>query len=270
MYPATMYRVVPVGDPTPRDALAGQVAVVTGASRGIGRAIAAGLLAAGARVVLTARSPEGLELARAELDPGGAGRVVVSPGRADDPAHQQVTVALALERFGRLDLLVNNAGINPAYGRLVDADLGAVRKILEVNLVAGLAWVQHAWRDWMSEHGGAVLNVASVAGLTPATGIGAYGVSKAGLIHLTRQLAAELAPGVRVNAVAPAVVTTDFARALYEGREEQVAAGYPLGRLGRPEDVARLAVFLLGPAAGWITGQTIVVDGGLGVATVLG
>jgi NAD(P)-dependent dehydrogenase (short-subunit alcohol dehydrogenase family) len=184
-------------------------------------------------------------------------------GAADDPVHREEAVARTIERFGSLDLLVNNAGVNPQHGPLVDADLGAVRKILEVNVTGALAWTQLAWRGWMAANGGAVLNVASLGGLRPGHGIGAYNASKAALIALTRQLAQELAPGVRVNAVAPAVVRTRFARALYEGREAEVAAAYPLGRLGEPGDVAEAAAFLLGPGAAWITGQTLVLDGGL-------
>ena len=164
--------------------------------------------------------------------------------------------------FGRLDFLVNNAAVNPYFGPTVDADLGAVRKILEVNVVAVLAWTQQAWRAWQRDNGGAVLNVASVGGQRAGGPLGAYGTSKAALIHLTKQLASELAPKVRVNGIAPAVVKTKFARALYENREEEVAAAYPLKRLGTPEDTAKLAAFLLSDDASWITGVTVTIDGG--------
>lgn len=245
------------------DELRDRVAIVTGATRGIGLAIAAELVARGGRVCVTARKPEELERAQAELDPDGTGRAITSRGSADDPAHQQATVSAVLERFGRLDILVNNAAVNPQYGDLTDADLSAVRKIFEVNVIAPLAWTQLAWRAWFGEHGGVVLNVASVGGIRPGPGIGAYNASKAALIHLTRQLAGELGPRVRVNAIAPAVVKTSFARALYEGREEEVAARYPLRRLGVPADTAKLAAFLLSDDAGWITGETVSVDGGI-------
>jgi 3-oxoacyl-[acyl-carrier protein] reductase len=243
---------------------AGRVAVVTGASRGIGLAVAQRFVEEGAQVCLTARGDADLQRAVAEL--GGPDRAIGVAGRADDEAHQQETVARVLDRFGRLDVLVNNTGINPAYGPLIDLDLGAARKILEVNVVAALAWVRHAYRAWLGEHGGSIVNVASIAGLRPAAGLGFYGVSKAALIQLTAQLAAELAPGVRVNAVAPAVVKTKFAAALYEGREAQTTRGYPLGRLGVPDDIASAVAYLASDEAAWTTGQTLVLDGGLTLA----
>jgi NAD(P)-dependent dehydrogenase (short-subunit alcohol dehydrogenase family) len=165
---------------------------------------------------------------------------------------------------------VNNTGVNPAYGPLVETDLDLVRKTLDTNVVAALGWVQEVHRRSMGERGGAIVNVASLAGLRQASMIGAYGMSKAALVHLTQQLAAELAPAVRVNAVAPAVVRTRFATVMYENREEQVAASFPLRRLGVPEEVAGVVAFLLTDEAAWITGQTVVVDGGLSVAAIEG
>lgn len=238
----------------------GQTAIVTGASRGIGLAIASRLVADGARVAITARKPEALRDAVEQLGPD---RAVGIAGNAADPEHQDEVVQRVIDTWGRLDFLVNNTGINPAYGPLMELDLDAARKIFDVNVVASLAWVQRAHSAWLKEHGGAIVNVASVAGLRPAPGIAMYGASKAALVHLTEELAFELGPTIRVNAVAPGVVKTKFATALYEGREEQVSAKYPLKRLGVPDDIGGVVAFLLSADAGWMTGQTLTIDGGV-------
>ena len=238
----------------------GRTALVTGASRGIGLAIAQSLVARGARVVVTGRKPD--TLAEAVTALGGPGVAVVVAGNAGDADHRAEAVRTAVDTFGSLEMLVGNVGINPVYGPLVDLPLDGFRKILDTNVVSTLGLVQEAWRAWMAEHGGSVLVVASVAGLKASPMIGGYGVSKAALVNLVTQLAVELGPRVRVNAVAPAVVRTRFAGALYEGREAEAAAQYPVGRLGEPEDVGEAAAYLLGDGAGWVTGQTLVLDGG--------
>lgn len=239
----------------------GKVAIVTGASRGIGLAIAERLVADGARVCITARKADALAEAVEAL--GGHEVAIFSAGAADDEAHQADAVAATLDAFGRIDFLVNNTGINPTYGRMIDVDLGAAEKTFRVNVISSIAWAQKVYHAWMGENGGAIVNVASVAGLKPAPGIGVYGASKSGVIHVTEELAVELGPTIRVNAVAPAVVKTKFAAALYEGKEDEVSAAYPMKRLGVPEDVGSVVAFLLSEDAAWVTGQTVTVDGGL-------
>lgn len=246
--------------------LSARGALITGASRGIGLAIAAELLSRGASVAITARKPDELNAAAdklvADAAGGDAGRVLAVPGNAGDAGAREEAVGRTVEAFGNLAVLVNNTGINPQYGFLMDADLDAVRKIFDVNVVAALGFVQQAYRAWMGEHGGAVVNLASVAGLRSSGVISAYGASKAALIRLTEELAWQLGPKIRVNAVAPAVVKTRFAAALYSHDEEKVASTYPMKRLGEPEDVAQLVAFLVSDAASWITGETVRVDGG--------
>ncbi|CAM04630.1 3-oxoacyl-[acyl-carrier protein] reductase [Saccharopolyspora erythraea NRRL 2338] len=239
----------------------GRVAIVTGASRGIGLAIAERLVSEGAKVCLTARKPEPLEEAVRTL--GGPEHAIAVAGKGDDAEHQAEAVARTVETFGRVDALVNNAGINPAYGPMIELDPGVARKTFEVNVLGALSWTQQVYGAWMREHGGSVLNVSSVAGLKPAPGIGFYGATKAMLAHVTQELAVELGPSIRVNAVAPAVVKTKFATALYEDKEEAVADAYPLKRLGIPSDISGAAAFLLSDDASWVTGQVLVLDGGV-------
>ncbi|CAL9633713.1 SDR family oxidoreductase [Streptomyces sp. NPDC090994] len=240
--------------------LSGKVALVTGASRGIGYGVAEALVARGDRVCITGRNEDALKEAVEKL---GADRVIGVAGKAHDEAHQAVAVERVMEAFGRVDYLVNNAGTNPVFGPIADLDLNVARKVYETNVISALGFAQKTWHAWQKENGGAIVNIASVAGIAPSPFIAAYGVSKAALINLTGQLAHEFAPKVRVNAIAPAVVKTKFAAALYEGREEEAAAGYPLGRLGVPSDVGGAAAFLTSEQSAWVTGQTLVLDGGI-------
>jgi NAD(P)-dependent dehydrogenase (short-subunit alcohol dehydrogenase family) len=239
--------------------LDGKVALVTGASRGIGRAIAAAYAEAGARVLISSRKQDALE----EAAKGMTGEVDVFAANAGEPDQAAACVAFCVERFGGIDVLVNNAATNPYMGPLMGIDVPRAEKTVRVNQQGVLVWTQEAHKAGLAEgDGGAVINMASVGGMSVETNIAYYNVTKAAVLHLTRQMAAELAPGVRVNAIAPGLVKTDMARALWEPNEGAIAAHTPLRRLGEPEDIAAAALFLASDAASWITGQTIVVDGG--------
>jgi 3-oxoacyl-[acyl-carrier protein] reductase len=240
--------------------LEGRAGVITGASRGIGEAIARELLASGVEgVVLTGRRQETLDALVADLGP----RAVAVVGNVRDPDHAEEAVATAVRTFGSCDLLVNNAGTNPAAGSIVDVEMSAVDATWEVNLRAPLVWSRAAWHGWMKQHGGSIVSIGSVGGLAPGPMIGAYNVSKAALHHLTRQLAHELAPSVRVNAIAAAVVRTRLSEALWASDPEGTAETHPLGRLGEPEDIASAVTYLLSDRASWMTGVVLAVDGGL-------
>lgn len=239
----------------------GKVALVTGASRGIGLAIARAFCESGGDVMLVSRDAERLATAARTLaaGPGRAEYVVAHVGR---PEQADAAVRETIERLGALDVLVNNAGTNPYFGPLVDIDDARLQKTFEINQASIVWWTRAAWRAWMADHGGAVLNVASVGGLRAEPNIGWYNVTKAAVVHLTRQLAAELAPGVRVNGLAPGLVRTALARGLWEDNEERVARRIPLRRIGEVDDLAALALVLVSDAGSWITGETVVVDGG--------
>ncbi len=238
--------------------LEGRVALVTGASRGIGKAIAGAFAGSGASVMLSSRKQDALEATAEEI----GGDTAVFAANAGEPDQIAACVAATVVRFGRVDILVNNAATNPYMGRAIDIDLPRFDKTWQVNYRGPVVWAQEAWRASMADHGGNILNIASVGGLSVETSIGHYNVTKAALIHLTRTLAADLAPGVRVNAIAPGLVKTEFARALWEPAEETIARRMPLRRLGEPDDIAGAALFLVSDLASWITGQTLVVDGG--------
>jgi NAD(P)-dependent dehydrogenase (short-subunit alcohol dehydrogenase family) len=245
--------------------LDGKVALVTGGSRGIGQAIARAFADAGAAVMVTSRRADGLAQSVSEIEASvapGAGAVAWTVANAGDPEQAEAAVAATVERFGSVDVLVNNAATNPYYGPMIEIDQGRADKTVRVNQTGYLEWTQAAWRAGMSEHGGAVCNIASIGGLTVEGGIGWYNVTKAAVIHLTSQLAGELGPKVRVNAIAPGLVKTQLAKALWEAGEETISRRLPTRRLGAPEDIANAALFLCSDAASWITGETLVVDGG--------
>jgi NAD(P)-dependent dehydrogenase (short-subunit alcohol dehydrogenase family) len=238
--------------------LSGRTAIITGASRGIGLAIAQQLADAGANVVLTSRKQESADAAAAQI--GGNALGVAAHAVEDDAA--QRCIDLTLNRFGSVDILINNAGTNPAFGPLIDQDHGRFAKIFDVNLWAPLLWTSVAVKGWMGEHGGAVVNTASIGGMAFEANLGLYNTTKAALIHVTKQLALELSPRVRVNAICPGVVRTRLAEALWKEHEQALSASTALGRIGEPADVATAVAFLVSDEASWITGETLVIDGG--------
>src|SRR5271155_414476 len=238
--------------------LTGRTAIITGASRGIGLAIAQQLAAAGANVVLTARKQEAAEQAAAQVGDRALG---VGAHAVDEDAARRC-VELTLERFGSVDILVNNAGTNPAYGPLIEQDHARFSKIFDVNLWAPLLWTSLAAKAWMGEHGGSIVNTASIGGMHQSPAMGMYNATKAALIHVTKQLALELSPRVRVNAICPGVVRTKLAEALWKDNEQFVSQRTALGRIGETPDVAAAVAFLVSDEASWITGDTLVIDGG--------
>jgi NAD(P)-dependent dehydrogenase (short-subunit alcohol dehydrogenase family) len=241
--------------------LEGKTALITGASRGIGLAMARRFLEAGASVMLTSRKAEDLAAAMSGLVDGGAkpDRVAWQAAHVADDDQSEAAVAATVERFGGLHILVNNAGTNPYFGPLIDIDLPRAQKTFEVNQLSVVRWTSWAVKAGLR---GSVINMASIGGLGVEPGIGWYNVTKAAVLHITKQLAYELAPDVRVNALAPGLVKTKLAQALWESGEDRIAAHIPLRRLGLPDDIATAALFLASDAASWMTGQTLVVDGG--------
>jgi NAD(P)-dependent dehydrogenase (short-subunit alcohol dehydrogenase family) len=238
--------------------LTGKVALVTGASKGIGLAIARILAEHGAKVMLSSRKKDALEAAAGTID----GETAVQAAHAGDPEQAAACIRATVETFGGIDILVNNAATNPYYGRAIDIDLARYDKTMEVNLRGPFIWTQEAWRQAMSDRGGNVINISSIGGLKYGGPLGIYDLTKAGLIHMTKHLATELAPSVRVNAIAPGLVKTDFARALWEPLGDRTPPGLPLPRLGEPLDIARAALFLASEMSAWMTGEVLVVDGG--------
>lgn len=238
--------------------LTGRTAIITGASRGIGLATARALSSAGANVVVTSRSQQSAEAAAAQL---GGNAIGIGAHATDEHAAQQC-IDSTIKRFGRLDILINNVGTNPSYGPIVEQDYARFAKTFDVNLWAPILWTSVAARAWLTEHGGVVVNIASIGGMGVEANLGVYNASKAALIHLTKQLALELSPRIRVNAIAPGLVRTKLAEALVRDNESRLSAVTALGRIGEPDDIGSAIVFLASDAASWVTGETFVIDGG--------
>jgi NAD(P)-dependent dehydrogenase (short-subunit alcohol dehydrogenase family) len=240
--------------------LRGKTAIVTGASRGIGKAIAKSFVDAGAQVMLTSRKLDALQAAAKEMD----GETDVFAANAGEIDQAQACVDATMKRFGKIDILVNNAATNPYYGQTLGVDSARFDKTFQVNLKGPLFWSQAVWNASMQNNPGVILNIASVGGLRAEQGLGVYNLTKAAVIHLTSQLACELGK-TRVVGIAPGLVKTLFASVLIENVGDKLASALPTKRLGKPQDIANLALFLCSDLASWITGETYVIDGGAGV-----
>jgi NAD(P)-dependent dehydrogenase (short-subunit alcohol dehydrogenase family) len=240
--------------------LDGKVALITGASKGIGLATAKMYAEAGASVMMVSRKIDDSVITEA----GIRGDVAVHAANAGDVEQGERCVRATIERFGPIDILVNNAATNPYYGPSLGVDEARFDKTFQVNLRGPLFWTKSVWDAGMNERPGVIINVASVGGMRTEGALGIYNLTKAALIHMTRQLAAELGP-TRVVGIAPGLVKTDFAKVLVDNFGDRLAAALPLGRIGAPDDIAALATFLASDRASWITGETYVIDGGAGV-----
>jgi NAD(P)-dependent dehydrogenase (short-subunit alcohol dehydrogenase family) len=244
--------------------LAGRTAVITGGSRGIGLGIASRFAQLGANVLIASRREPSLVEAVEHIRALGVaeGAVAYRVAKADSDEDARATVAAAIDLFGGLNILVNNAATNPYFGPLVGISRSQAEKTVGVNLWGPLSWIQAAWEAAMRDNGGVVLNISSTSGLAVDVDLGWYATTKAALIHMSKLLAMELAPAVRVNCIAPGLIKTDLSRALWEEGESEVAAAMPLARLGTAADIAHASAYLCSDAAAWVTGQTLAVDGG--------
>jgi len=244
--------------------LSGRVALVTGASRGIGSAIAEALAEHGAQVVLSSRKQADLDIEAERINGLYAERATAIAAHAGRPDDLERLVQAVMERFSRIDILVNNAATNPYFGPVLGAEIGAWDKTFEVNLRGVFLLTKLVYEVSMEAHGGVIVNVASTGGLKPGIGLGVYNISKAAVIMLTRQLARELGGTVRVNAVAPGLIKTRFAEALWgnEAILDRILSFNPMARIGVPGEVASAVLFLASDAASYVNGEVLVVDGG--------
>jgi NAD(P)-dependent dehydrogenase (short-subunit alcohol dehydrogenase family) len=245
--------------------LDGKVAIVTGSTKGIGKAIAEGLAAHGAKVVISSRKEDACERVAASIRDAG-GEAISIPCNVSDRAQLENLVAKTREAWGRIDIAVCNAAVNPFYGSAFDIPDSAFQKVMDVNIGSVMALCKLVAPEMRERRDGAIIIVSSVGGRHGSTVLGAYAISKAADMQIARNLALELGPhNIRVNCIAPGLVKTDFARALWENPElnQSRSAATPLRRLGEPEDIAGIAVYLASKAGSWTTGQTFVIDGGV-------
>ena len=242
--------------------LDGKVALVTGGSRGIGKAIAAGFVEAGASVMISSRKQDALDAAAAEI----GGDVATFAANAGEPGSAEACVDATIERFGRLDILVNNAATNPYYGPTLEVDRPRYDKTFQVNLAAPLFWSQVAYDRAFREQPGVIVNIASGSAFLPIEGLTAYGASKAAVVAFSRSLALELAPHIRVNVVSPGTTASPPVKQTMEARGPEAFAEFlkhiPMGRLAEPEDIAEAILFVASDRASHITGTTLPVNGG--------
>ena len=245
--------------------LTGKVAIVTGSSRGIGRAIAEALADHGARVVISSRKADACQDVADAINAKHPGHAIVIAANISSKESLQALVDETRRQWGRIDILVCNAASNPYYGPMGGITDDQFRKILDNNVLANHWLIQMVAPEMLERKEGSIIIVSSIGGLSSSTVIGAYNISKAADFQLARNLAAEFGPsGVRVNCIAPGLVRTDFARALWENPDtlKAVTRGTPLRRIGEPHEIAGAAVFLAAPASAFMTGQSIIVDGG--------
>ncbi len=247
--------------------LTGQVAVITGSSRGIGRSIAEQMARAGARVVVSSRKPQACDKVVEAIQAAGGTAMAVACN-ISDKAQLGALVEQTVQTWGRLDILVCNAAVNPYFGPMADMPEDAYDRVMNCNVKANFLLCNMAARK-MAENGkGSIIIVSSIGGNQGSATLGAYGISKAADFALTRNLAIEWGPrGIRANCIAPGLIKTDFSRALWENQQllKNVENGTPVRRIGVPDDIGGVAVFLASRAADYITGQTLVVDGGITV-----
>lgn len=250
--------------------IAGKVAIITGSTRGIGQAIAERFAQAGAKVVISSRKQDACDATAKELTDKGYDAIAIAAHNGDKSALQNL-VAKTIEQYGTLNILVNNAATNPHFGQMMDAEDSMWQKTIEVNIMGNFWLTQAAVKHMRTIGGGKIINVASVNGLRPGGFQGIYSMTKAAVISITKTLAMELAgDNIQVNAIAPGLIKTKFAQAIWdnESLHESVVGRTPMGRIGEPDEIAGMAMYLASPASSFATGQVFVVDGGITIPLI--